>query len=668
MGRGTRFALGTAVTAIGSLALASWFGCRIGPFFAPPIGLRWVLLAAAVAFYLSPGASRPFHPKKHLLAAAAFAIAAFLLVGRLAALRESAPRLPITIARVFNGKMEAERTLLETFPRIPERRFLYRLTGRRRDAVLSVQASLLVRSTGLHQFRWNCDDRCALEVGGDAIGEQAESLFLERGAHPLELRYEQESGPASLLIDWRGPEIFEPLSFEHYVARDADHLSLAALEDKRKEASFLLALGVLGCGLGAWGLVRAGGHRSDWLALLRSKGGQRIAPLAAGTLILYGAVLRTDALLVRARWTKEEGTARRVHQALRPFVPDYEAFDPGSYTDIPYRADARSYLDRARDLGLENFYEPHVREPMHPMLAKGFLALFGDPVGLLIESLFFSTAVLPLLYLFARQWIGSWLSVALLLPLVLNEWLVREAPSGYRESLYAFLLVAFAGWVFRPAARSSGVAAIGAGILAAAVCLTRLSGLSFVLPLLALAYLERRPSGGGRYVAIAAAVLALLLGPYLWTSYRRYGDPFYSVSVHTHYWMKHEGESEPPRGVSFVRYFSEFQEPAELLAGHARGFTWLPLRTFYRGLAQFPILDSALILAGVAGLAFAFFGGPRFPLVAYLGHLIPFAYIQNFPSGDDPRFVLPAYFFLVLAAGFAFSACGPSAGRAERVP
>jgi hypothetical protein len=34
----------------------------------------------------------------------------------------------------------------------------------------------------------------------------------------------------------------------------------------------------------------------------------------------------------------------------------------------------------------------------------------------------------------------------------------------------------------------------------------------------------------------------------------------------------------------------------------------------------------------------------------YLAHLVPFAYIQNFPSGEMPRFVMPSYFFLVLAA------------------
>jgi len=59
-----------------------------------------------------------------------------------------------------------------------------------------------------------------------------------------------------------------------------------------------------------------------------------------------------------------------------------------------------------------------------------------------------------------------------------------------------------------------------------------------------------------------------------------------------------------------------------------------------------------VISAGVVGLLLSLSTPLRFLPVAYLGHLIPFAYIQNFPSGREPRFVMPAYFFLVLAAGW----------------
>jgi hypothetical protein len=53
---------------------------------------------------------------------------------------------------------------------------------------------------------------------------------------------------------------------------------------------------------------------------------------------------------------------------------------------------------------------------------------------------------------------------------------------------------------------------------------------------------------------------------------------------------------------------------------------------------------------GVLGLAR---GRNLYLTAAYFGHLVAFAYIQNFPSGEMPRFVMPAFFLLVLAAPHA---------------
>ncbi len=82
--------------------------------------------------------------------------------------------------------------------------------------------------------------------------------------------------------------------------------------------------------------------------------------------------------------------------------------------------------------------------------------------------------------------------------------------------------------------------------------------------------------------------------------------------------------------------------------------TVLPLRTFWNGLRLFPLLGGATLVLGVPGLLLALRGRTRYLPVAYLGHLLPFAYIQNFPSGEMPRFVMPAYFFLVLSIPVAY--------------
>ncbi len=102
--------------------------------------------------------------------------------------------------------------------------------------------------------------------------------------------------------------------------------------------------------------------------------------------------------------------------------------------------------------------------------------------------------------------------------------------------------------------------------------------------------------------------------------------------------------------MSLYRYATEFRGKGEFLMGNLGGLTVLPVTKFWGGLNDFPLLAGAVLATGVAGLALSLVTPLRFLLVAYLGHLIPFAYIQNFPSGRAPRFVMPAYFFLVLAA------------------
>ena len=73
---------------------------------------------------------------------------------------------------------------------------------------------------------------------------------------------------------------------------------------------------------------------------------------------------------------------------------------------------------------------------------------------------------------------------------------------------------------------------------------------------------------------------------------------------------------------------------------------------------MFPLLDGAVMLSGLVGLLASLRSERRFLTAAYFAHLIPFAYIQNFPSGQMPRFVMPSYFFLVLAVPAAFAWLG----------
>jgi hypothetical protein len=222
-------------------------------------------------------------------------------------------------------------------------------------------------------------------------------------------------------------------------------------------------------------------------------------------------------------------------------------------------------------------------------------------------------------------------------------------------SAYSFFLLGFTGWTFLRENQKGWVGPVVAGILAATVCLTRLSGLSFVLPLFLLKAWSTGNRNGAKYALAALLVLSVLITPFMLNCYLEHGDPFFSVSFHTRFWLDAEDTPSGPAGsVSVYRYLTEYRHWGKLASGTLQGLTILPLQTFWNGLARFPLLDVAVMAAGIAGLLLVLPTPFRFLTLAYFGHLIPFAYIQNFPSGTMPRFVMPAYFFLIMAAMLTF--------------
>jgi hypothetical protein len=295
------------------------------------------------------------------------------------------------------------------------------------------------------------------------------------------------------------------------------------------------------------------------------------------------------------------------------------------------------------------FYDASFREPFYVALVSFSLWLSGgNEIGILILSFFFSVTTLLLFYLLATQMTNRWWALAALLPVVLHEWLILEAPTGYRMSTYAFFVLALVGWIFLGRSRWWPVNAVVTGILGSAVCLIRLSGLSFVVPLVLLQAWYRRKEKGWKYALVSSITILALIGPFLMNCYRAHGDPFYAVSFHTQFWLDAEHAERATRPVSLSRYFLD-HNVEDLAKGTFKGLSTLPLRTYWRGLARFPWMNCLTLFAGILGLLLATVTRLRFLTIAYFAHLLPFAYIQNFPSGEMPRFVMPAYFFLVLA-------------------
>ena len=624
----------------------------------PSIGLGLLLCLSLLAFVLVPRRSGAPRPLPFVIVASVLIVTAWPLASWRSRVVEPTAYLPAAVSRVTESRTKVETTRRIASLTIENRQYLNRIAGRRRDVRLEIEGWLFAPRAGAYRFDLDCDNRCVLRLDGKrllrAVGPSRQDTHLEQGLHRLAVRFEQVDGPAHLSVGWSRPSIVALLPLDHYIAGEPDELTAGKL--RRKElaaiASLVFSLAWWLAAL-AWGVALGESRRALKERISTDRAALWLPTAAAVLLIGFGAMLRFDALLVRSQLVDTTPWASKVHEQLRPFLPDYHAFYRANFEEDPYRADVRSYLDGAEAMSLGGFYDASFREPFYVGLVKFSVAIAGGrEIGILLQSLFFSIAVLPLAFVLAIPIVGRWWAVAMLVPLALHEWLIFESPSGYRLSAYAFFLILFVASVFGRRRGYPVWRAAISGVLAAMVCLIRLSGLSLVLPILLLGAWEKRKQGGWPMLGVAALTMTVLVAPYLVNCYRVHGDPLYAISFHTQFWLRAEGTENPASlgEVSLYRYVSEFHEMRELLMGSLRGLTVLPLSKFWSGLNEFPLLAAAVLVAGVAGLLASAVTPLRFLLVVYLGHLIPFAYIQNFPSGRAPRFVMPAYFFLVLAA------------------
>ena len=619
-----------APTLVALVALLGEQGARIGAFVVPDIGLRWVLIAIAAGFLTAPKRDGRRLTARDAVVALAFAITFMgLALFRADALH---PLLSIEVSFDDGRAVVADSWQLEA------RRDLRRLSGRRRNVTMRAEGLVELPASGEYRLDVDCDDSCALSLGETELRSSG-VLTLERGEVPLALVYRQLRGPAHLRLAWNTPAAIELLPMEYFVRAPTEE------PRRRGRAHASLALSMLW-----WALFSA------WTARIAPYRVQiydrRLVPsTAALCIILYGCLLRFDALVVHSG---EDDVY------LSHWLPSYSFFNPANAPDDPYRADVRSYLDRAETLSLTSFYAPSFREPFYIALTLPFLKLSGSEIGILIQSLFFSCATLVLFFFIATKLHGLWWATGLLVPVALHAWLILEAPTGYRMSAYAFFLLATVAVMFLT---SSGGAA---GALSGALTLIRLSALSVVVPLVALKAWALERKDRRRYAVVALALMAAIVAPFLISNTVEHADPFYAVSFHTEFWMRAEGLTASDGPVSLARYFTNFGRAGALVKGTFLGMTTLPVRTFWRGLQQFPVLDALTLGLGVAGLLLCVRTGERFLPAAYLCHLVPFAYIQNFPSGEMPRFVMPAYFFLVLAIPVAVRAV--TERRKKRAP
>ena len=379
-----------------------------------------------------------------------------------------------------------------------------------------------------------------------------------------------------------------------------------------------------------------------------------IAVLTAVTLV--GALLRLDPITIKYGWLPQPAWMVRVEQSLLPvsraLLPDGASW---SRVDTPYaNGDPINYLKFAREM--RHFYQAHVREPVFLALTRFMLWVTGgNDIAVSFASWLASTLAIVATYLLgAAVWsrpAGLLAAAALAIELEAVTW----ASDGWRDDTF-MLFVALSAWalvrLFQAPTLERGAVA---GAVCAAACLTRISALSFVVPALLWMALWKRTAR--RPAALAGAVTAVLIAPFLINCWRATGDPFFAINYHTRYYRAAEG-LPPDESVGAFAYLAKKlqDKPVGAVDTAAVGLVVLPFTNKWSGFVPWsPVLASALRWLAVAGLVLAFwYRDGRLIWVILITSLVPYAMTWPLGSGGEWRFTQHVYpIYLVAAASAA---------------
>jgi hypothetical protein len=380
--------------------------------------------------------------------------------------------------------------------------------------------------------------------------------------------------------------------------------------------------------------------RISWDLGERRKGALLSAARSAACLVLLAAILAL------ATWLRLERLA------------EYR------YRDLD--GDAVAYLQFARGLQLTGPFVTGYIESGLIWLVKGAVAVWGDqPISIRRLTVSASVATVAATYMLGARLFGPATGLLAAGLLAVNRELIFQSVRGLREEAFSVVLLLFvltlsAGrWPGKPAGW------ILAGLLGGALGLIRLTGLACAGTLLAARALlslasRDRPWPGTLWSASLAALLAgTCVLPYLASSLREFGDPFYSLTLHATFYRNFEyagrpgfpsreelavdSHAGPP--VTPFQYVFRLHGPVEVMKRYIAGAR--QLYGLWAGSFGTPIAVAGL--AGLLGLA-----GTRWCLLplALGAAVFPFLFVFGV-APDTSRFAVPTFPLLALASSWA---------------
>lgn len=370
---------------------------------------------------------------------------------------------------------------------------------------------LAIDQPGDYTFALDTDDGSTIEIDGTVVVDdggthrerRAEGTrTLQRGLHPIRVRYFQAGGHSRLLVQWALPGgAFHPLPSSQLLP-DAMSYAEYRLRAWRPVAATLVALAAsLGLYLGAWPLLRrlsaagAGVALARWLAALE-RPRVAMATIAAVGLAARGAVLASTPAVL---WPDSQVfyiTAREVlsgrwgaHDAYRTLVYPWLLAAFATVSPTPAAGTLFVALQMTMGLGAALLFYDAMRRTLGPRVA-------------LAASLLFAVHATELYY---------------------------EA-SVLTESTFTLVLALTVWLTLRAVHALSWRRAAGLGLVTALLVLVRPVAQWYVLVPLGACLLARAPLG--RRITAAAALLVCYAVPLAWwmsVNQREYG--FYGVAL-----------------------------------------------------------------------------------------------------------------------------------------
>ena len=375
---------------------------------------------------------------------------------------------------------------------------------------------------------------------------------------------------------------------------------------------------------------------------------------------LYGALFRLDAYVGKYGTLQRPAWARFATHTIAPLVPPIR---PGSIHWTPYTnpyvgGDPITYIEYGRSM--TSFYQPHVREPVFLAATRaGLWALDDQDAGVSLASAVGSTLAIYATFLVGAAVLSPLTGVVAAALMATELEMVSWAVDGWRDDTFMATIL-FSCWaMLRLRARPSFGNAVLTGALCGISCLTRITAFTFIFPALAWIAIDTAASprvSRAKAVALAVAIMALLVAPYLISCAIATGDPLLAINYHTAYYRFAEARpiDQPMSAAAYLQ--GKFVErPIAMLDTGLNGLLVRPFVTKWQGFGDWMSgLGAVLRAISIVGLAaLPFFATGRLLLVALLGSLAPYMFTWNVGGGNAWRFTMHAYPFFFVAVGVA---------------